>query len=406
MLCAMFRSADDQLKVLCAGAVRIETVDELRRKLDESRAAGRPLRVKLGMDPTAPDIHLGHTVVLRKMREFQDFGHVAVLIIGDYTAMIGDPSGKTKTRPMLSPDEIKHNAETYFQQAGKVLDTAPGKLEIRYNSEWLAPMRLADVIRLCSKMSVARMLERDTFEQRHDLGETIGIHEFLYPLMQGHDSVCVRADVELGGTDQTFNNLVGRQLQVDAGQQPQIVMIMPILPGLDGVQKMSKSLGNYIGVSEPPNEIFGKAMSISDDLMWGWYAMLLGKTGAELEQLKAGHPMEAKKALATALVERFHNAGAAQAAREHFDKQFSKKKLAEVAEPLAVPAGKIGLIELVEKTGAFKSRSDIRRVVQEGGVQLDGQKLTDPKAVIEPRAGQVLRAGKRVVRKIEPGSAS
>ncbi len=406
MLCVMFRSADDQLKVLCAGAVRIETVDELRRKLDESRAAGRPLRVKLGMDPTAPDIHLGHTVVLRKMREFQDFGHVAVLIIGDYTAMIGDPSGKTKTRPMLSPDEIKHNAETYFQQAGKVLDTAPGKLEIRYNSEWLAPMRLADVIRLCSKMSVARMLERDTFEQRHDLGETIGIHEFLYPLMQGHDSVCVRADVELGGTDQTFNNLVGRQLQVDAGQQPQIVMIMPILPGLDGVQKMSKSLGNYIGVSEPPNEIFGKAMSISDDLMWGWYAMLLGKTGAELEQLKAGHPMEAKKALATALVERFHNAGAAQAAREHFDKQFSKKKLAEVAEPLAVPAGKIGLIELVEKTGAFKSRSDIRRVVQEGGVQLDGQKLTDPKAVIEPRAGQVLRAGKRVVRKIEPGSAS
>jgi tyrosyl-tRNA synthetase len=406
MLCAMFRSADDQLKVLCAGAVRIETVDELRRKLDESRAAGRPLRVKLGMDPTAPDIHLGHTVVLRKMREFQDFGHVAVLIIGDYTAMIGDPSGKTKTRPMLSPDEIKHNAETYFQQAGKVLDTTPGKLEIRYNSEWLAPMRLADVIRLCSRMSVARMLERDTFEQRHELGETIGIHEFLYPLMQGHDSVCVRADVELGGTDQTFNNLVGRQLQVDAGQQPQIVMIMPILPGLDGVQKMSKSLGNYIGVSEPPNEIFGKAMSISDDLMWGWYAMLLGKTGAELEQLKAGHPMEAKKALAAALVERFHNAAAAQAAREHFDKQFSEKKLAEVAEPLAVPAGKIGLIELVEKTGAFKSRSDIRRVVQEGGVQLDGQKLTDPKAVIEPRAGQILRAGKRVVRRIEPGSAS
>ncbi len=397
----MFRSADDQLKVLCARAVQIETVDELRKKLDESRAANRPLRVKLGMDPTAPDIHLGHTVVLRKMREFQDLGHKAVLIIGDYTAMIGDPSGKTKTRPMLSAEEIKHNAETYFQQAGKVLDTAPDKLEIRYNSEWLAPMRLADVIKLCSQMSVARMMERDTFEKRYKAGEPISIHEFLYPLMQGYDSVCIQSDVELGGTDQTFNNLVGRQLQTGAGQQPQIVMIMPILPGLDGVHKMSKSLGNYIGVSEPPNEVFGKAMSISDELMWPWYEMLLGKTQADIAALKTGHPMEAKKALAAALVERLHNADAARAAREHFDKQFSKKNLNEIAEPLALPAGRIGLIELVEKTGAFKSRSDIRRVIQEGGVQLDGQKFTDPKAVIEPRAGQIVRAGKRVVRKIE-----
>ena len=397
----MFQPADDQLKVLCAGAVQIETVEELRKKLNESRAANRPLRVKLGMDPTAPDIHLGHTVVLRKMREFQDLGHIAVLIIGDYTAMIGDPSGRTKTRPMLSAEEIKRNAETYFQQAGKVLDTAPGKFEVRYNSEWLAPMRLADVIRLCSKMSVARMLERDTFEKRYQAGEPIGIHEFLYPLMQGHDSVCIQSDVELGGTDQTFNNLVGRQLQADAGQQPQIVMIMPILPGLDGVHKMSKSLGNYIGVSEPPNEVFGKAMSISDELMWGWYEMLLGNTPAEIAALKAGHPMAAKKTLAAALVERFHGPDAARAAAEHFDNQFSKKKLDEVAEPLAVAAGKVGLIELVEKTGAFKSRGDIRRLIQEGGVQLDGQKLTDPKAAIEPRAGQILRAGKRVVRKIE-----
>lgn len=399
----MFRSSDEQLKILCAGAVQIETANELRKKLDESRAANRPLRVKLGMDPTAPDIHLGHTVVLRKMREFQDLGHKAVLIIGDYTAMIGDPSGKTKTRPMLSAEEIKRNAETYFQQAGKVLDPAPDKLEIRYNSEWLAPMRLADVIKLCSKMSVARMMERDTFEKRYKAGEPINIHEFLYPLMQGHDSVCIQSDVELGGTDQTFNNLVGRQLQTDAGQQPQIVMIMPILPGLDGVHKMSKSLGNYIGVSESPNESFGKAMSISDELMWGWYEMLLGKTPAEITALKTGHPMEAKKALAAALVERFHGADAARAAREHFDNQFSKKKLDEVAEPLVIPAGQIGLIELVEKTGAFKSRSDIRRVIQEGGVQLDGQKLTDPKLVIELRAGQILKAGKRAVRKIVQG---
>jgi tyrosyl-tRNA synthetase len=222
--------------------------------------------------------------------------------------------------------------------------------------------------------------------------------------MQGHDSVCIQSDVELGGTDQTFNNLVGRQLQTDAGQQPQIVMIMPILPGLDGVHKMSKSLGNYIGVSEPPNEVFGKAMSISDELMWSWYDMLLGKTEAEIAALKAGHPMEAKKALAAALVERLHNTDAARGAREHFDKQFSKKKLDEIAEPLAVPAGKLGLIELVEKTGAFKSRSDIRRVIQEGGVQLDGQKLTDPKLAIEPRASQILKVGKRVVRKIELSS--
>ncbi|MBI5393986.1 MAG: tyrosine--tRNA ligase [Verrucomicrobia bacterium] len=397
----MFRPADEQLKILCAGAVQIETVDELRKKLEESRAAHRPLRVKLGMDPTAPDIHLGHTVVLRKMREFQDLGHKAVLIIGDYTAMIGDPSGKTRTRPMLAPEAIKRNAETYFQQAGKVLDTAPDKLEIRYNSEWLAGMSFADVLRLASHMTAAQILQRRDFKERLQNDVDIALSEFLYPLMQGWDSVVVRADVELGGTDQLFNNLVGRELQRDEKQESQVVMVMPILPGLDGVQKMSKSLGNYIGVSEPPNEVFGKAMSISDELMWGWYEMLLGKTQAEIAALKAGHPMEAKKTLAAALVERFHGAEAAQAARDHFDNQFSKKKLDEVAEPLAVPAGKIGLIELVEKTGAFKSRGDIRRIIQEGGVQLDGQKLTDPKVVIEPRAGQILRAGKRVVRKIE-----
>jgi len=396
----MFRSADEQLKVLCANAVQIETVDELRKKLDASRAASRPLRVKLGMDPTAPDIHLGHTVVLRKMREFQNLGHKAVLIIGDYTAMIGDPSGKTRTRPMLSAEEIKRHAETYFQQAGKVLDTMPGKLEIRYNSEWLAKMNFADVLKLASRMTAAQILQRRDFKERLQNDVDIALSEFLYPLMQGWDSVVVRADVELGGTDQLFNNLVGRELQRDEKQEPQVVMVLPILEGLDGAEKMSKSLGNYIGVSEPPNEIFGKAMSISDELMWRWYELLFGKTQAEVATLKAGHPMEAKKALAAALVERFHSADAARAAREHFDNQFSKKKLDEVAEPLTVPAGKIGLIELVEKSGVFKSRSDIRRVIQEGGVQLDGQKLTDPKAVIEPRAGQILRAGKRVVRKI------
>ncbi len=387
--------------MLCAGAVQIETVDELRKKLEASRAASRPLRVKLGMDPTAPDIHLGHTVVLRKMREFQDLGHKAVLIIGDYTAMIGDPSGKTKTRPMLPPEAIKRNAETYFQQAGKALDTAPEKLEIRYNSEWLGKMNLADMLKLSSRVTAAQIFQRRDFKERLKNDVDIALSEFIYPLMQGWDSVVIRADVELGGTDQLFNNLVGRELQRDEKQEPQVVMVMPILEGLDGAQKMSKSLGNYIGVSEPPNEMFGKAMSISDDLMWRWYEMLPGKAEADIAALKAGHPMEAKKALAAALVERFHGANAAQAAREHFDNQFSKKKLDEVAEPLAVAAGKIGLIELVGKTGAFKSRGDIRRIIQEGGVQLDGEKQTDPKAVIEPRAGQILRAGKRVIRRIE-----
>src|SRR6266478_6564102 len=304
--------AEEQLELLTAGCETVVTREELLKKLQP----GKPLRVKLGCDPTAPDLHLGHSVVLRKLRQFQDLGHQAVLIIGDYTALIGDPTGQNKTRPMLSDADIERNAKTYFEQAGKFLDTSREKLEIRRNSEWLAPMSFADVIRLASKMTVARMLERDTFEKRHKAGEPISVHEFLYPLMQGYDSVKINADVELGGTDQTFNNLVGRDLQRDAGQEPQCVLILPILEGLDGIEKMSKSKGNYIGLNDAPKDMFGKTMSISDELMTRWYSLLLGSKAE-------GHPMKAKKALAQFLVSQYHGEAAGAQAREDFEKQFS-----------------------------------------------------------------------------------
>lgn len=383
------RPADEQLKILEQGVETLVTRDELAKKLGK----GQPLRVKLGCDPTAPDLHLGHSVALRKLRQFQDLGHQAVLIIGDYTALVGDPTGQNKTRPMLGPADIERNAQTYFEQAGKILDTAPDKLEIRRNGEWLSKMSFADVLRLASAMTVARMLERDTFEKRHRTGEPIGIHEFLYPLMQGYDSVQIRADVELGGTDQTFNNLVGRQLQRDAGQEPQVVMILPILEGLDGVEKMSKSKGNYIGLNDPPKEMFGKTMSISDELMGRWFRLLLGKPPEH------DHPLHAKKALARALVGHYHGPEAAAQAAAEFEKQFAKKDYADVAETLAVPA-EIWIVELLEKTGHFKSRSDMRRLIQQGGVSLDGQKITDDKTRVAVRDGQILKAGKLVVVKL------
>jgi tyrosyl-tRNA synthetase len=344
------------------------------------------------MDPTAPDIHLGHTVVLRKLRQFQDLGHKAVLIIGDYTARIGDPTGQNTTRPILDPETIEANAKTYFQQAGKILDVSPDKLEIRYNSEWLAGLKLAEIIRLMASITVARMLERDTFELRYKKGDAIGLHEFLYPLMQGYDSVMIQSDVELGGTDQTFNNLVGRDLQRDAGQEPQVVMILPILEGTDGTEKMSKSKGNYIGLSEPAKDIFGKTMSISDDLMARWYALLFNDK-------PAGHPMEAKKELARRLVEQYHGKAAGDQARAEFEQKFSKKDYTEVAETITVP-GEVWIVELVEKTGKFKSRGEIRRLIQGGGVTLDGQKIIDDKAKVAVKPGQILKAGKLVVVKL------
>jgi tyrosyl-tRNA synthetase len=389
------KSATEQLGLLTAGCETVVTREELLKKLQ----TGKPLRVKLGCDPTAPDLHLGHSVVLRKLRQFQDFGHKAVLIIGDYTALIGDPTGQNKTRPLLSDADIERNAKTYFEQAGKILDTASDKLEVRRNSEWLAKMSFADVIRLVSKMTVARMLERDTFEKRHKSGEPIGVHEFLYPLMQGYDSVKIHADVELGGTDQTFNNLVGRDLQRDAGQGPQVVMILPILEGTDGVEKMSKSKGNYIGLNDSAKDMFGKTMSISDELMVRWHTILLGGK-------PDGHPMAAKKALAQALAEQYHGKSAGEQAREDFEKQFSKKDLADVAVAFVTAQSRMIILEIVEAALTatemkIPSRNEIRRLIQQGGVQLDGQKLTDPQLPLELKDGQILRIGKRTVVKVQ-----
>ena len=390
------KSAAEQLDLLTQGSENVVTRDELKKKIGQ----GRPLRVKLGCDPTAPDLHLGHSVVLRKLRQFQDLGHKAVLIIGDYTALVGDPTGQNKTRPMLSEADIERNAKTYFEQAGKILDTAPDKLEIRRNSEWLGKLNLAQILKLTAQMSAAQMLQRRDFKERFRQDIDISLSEFMYPLMQGYDSVVVRSDVELGGTDQLFNNMVGRELQKDDGQESQVVMVLPLLEGLDGVEKMSKSKGNYIGISDLPKDMFGKTMSIGDELMWRWFALLFSKTPGEITDLKRGHPMEAKKALAHAIVAQYHDAAAADHAREDFEKQFSKKDLADVAESLSVPAGEIWIVELVEKTGKFKSRGDIRRVIQQGGVTLDGQKIIDDKTRVTVNSGQILKAGKLVVVKL------
>jgi tyrosyl-tRNA synthetase len=384
------KPAEEQLSLLEQNTETIVTRDELKQKL----AKGTPLRVKLGCDPTAPDLHLGHSVVLRKLRQFQNLGHKAILIIGDYTALIGDPTGQNKTRPVLSPDQIERNATTYFQQAGKILDTAPDKLEIRRNSEWLGKLNLAEILRLCAQMTAAQILQRRDFKERFQQDIDISLSEFMYPLMQGYDSVVVRADVELGGTDQLFNNMVGRELQKDAKQESQVVMVLPILEGLDGAEKMSKSKGNYIGLAETPTDMFGKTMSISDALMPRWYKLLLN--AAPTHQ----HPMDAKKHLAQKIVEQYHGVAAAEAARAEFEQKFSKKDYSEIADALAVPAGEIWIVELVEKTGKFKSRGDIRRLIQGGGVTIDGAKITDEKARVAVKPGQILKAGKLVVVKI------
>ncbi|NQV31253.1 MAG: tyrosine--tRNA ligase [Phycisphaeraceae bacterium] len=388
----------EQLELLKRGAVDIYSVDDLKSRLAEAAEAGRPMRVKLGLDPTSPDIHLGHTVVLRKLRQFQDAGHKAVLIIGDYTAMIGDPTGQNTTRPMLSPDQIKANAETYFKQAGKILDTSEDKLEVRHNSEWLSKIDLAGVIKLTGCMTVAQMLERDTFDIRYKKGDPIGIHEFLYPLMQGHDSVCIRADVELGGTDQTFNNLVGRDLQKLDKQKPQIVLTMPILVGLDGVEKMSKSKGNYIGVTDEPNDMFGKVMSISDTLMENYYTLL---TDLPMDKIKTlvdssqTHPKEAKVRLGKIIVTQFYDEQAAQGAADHFDKVFKQKEIPDDMPVVTLASDPMMASKLLVACQLVASGGEGKRMVKQGGVSVDGKKVTDPNQEITPAEGMVVQVGKR-----------
>lgn len=400
----MAETIAEQIQVLKRGTVEIFREDELTAKLTESSKAGRQLRIKLGLDPTSPDIHLGHTVVLRKMRQFQDLGHKAVLIIGDYTARIGDPSGQDTTRPMLSPKQIEENAKTYFQQAGKILDTSEEKLEIRYNGEWLSALKLADIIKLTSNMTVARMLERDTFEVRHKKGEPIGVHEFLYPLMQGYDSVMVESDVELGGTDQTFNNLVGRDIQRAYGQEPQVVITMPLLVGLDGKEKMSKSKGNHIGITDEPNDMFGKVMSISDDMMENYFTLLTDLPSekiAELVNPKKAHPKEAKVLLGKTIVARFYDKAAAERAAVEFDKVFAQGQLPDDIPEVEISAEPILASKLLLQCGLVPSGGEGKRVIKQGGCTIDGRKLSDPNEQITPTNDMTIQVGKRKFAKLK-----
>jgi len=388
----------EQLQLLRRGAAEIFNEAELSEKLAEAAKQQRQLRIKLGLDPTSPDIHLGHTVVLRKMRQFQDLGHKAVLIIGDYTARIGDPSGQNTTRPMLSSEQIEENAKTYLEQAGKILDTSETKLEIRHNSEWLAELRLADIIKLTSNMTVARMLERDSFELRYKAGEPIGTHEFLYPLMQGYDSVMVKSDVELGGTDQTFNNLVGRDLQRMDGQKPQVVITTPILVGLDGKEKMSKSKGNYIGVTDEPADMFGKVMSISDDMMENYFTLVTDlptEKIAELVSPDKTHPKQAKVLLGKAIVSQFYDEAAAEAAAAEFDKVFAQGHLPDDITEIEVAAEPVMASKLVLACNLVPSGGEAKRKIKQSAVRIDGVKISDPNAEITPKDDMIVQVGKR-----------
>ena len=394
----------EQVKCLKRGTVEVFREEELAQRLTEAANNGTQLRAKLGMDPTAPDIHLGHTVVLRKLRQFQDLGHKAVLIIGDYTARIGDPTGQNTTRPMLTPEDIKQNAQTYFDQAGKILDMSPEKVEVRYNSEWLADMKLADVIKLTASITVARMLERDTFDIRYKKGDPIGVHEFLYPLMQGHDSVAIKSDVELGGTDQTYNNLVGRDLQRLDGQKPQIVITMPILVGLDGVQKMSKSKGNYIGVTDAPSDMFGKTMSIPDELMENYFTLLTDIPADEITVLcdaSQTHPKEAKVKLGKIIVEQFYDADAATAAAAEFEKVFAQNQLPDDMPEVEIAAEPIMASKLLTHCNLVASGGEAKRMCKQGGVKVNDEKISDPSAEITPADGMVVQVGKRKFAKLK-----
>jgi tyrosyl-tRNA synthetase len=384
---------EEQLEVLCAGCAQVLSKEELLKKL----RSGRPLRVKLGVDPTAPDIHLGHTVGLAKLRRFQELGHQAVLIIGDFTAMIGDPTGRSATRPQLTREEVLENARTYQEQAFKILDR--DRTEVVFNGDWFGKMSYAEVLRLNSRVTLQQMLQREDFRQRLDKGYPIRAHEVQYPIMQGWDSVVVRADVELGGTDQLFNVLVGRDLQYEEGQERQVAMLLPILEGIDGGQKMSKSLGNAVGVSEPPETMFGKLMSIPDEIMPHYFELLLGE-----KLIEGAHPMDEKKRLASRIVERFHGAEAARAALENFVLRFSKRDLEKVELPqIELPAG-LSVLDLVvaayaKAFGISRSKSDARRLIEGGSVQWRGEKIISPAAKIAFGEEGVLKLDKtRAVR--------
>jgi tyrosyl-tRNA synthetase len=393
---------ENVLQSLRRGVVEVISGEELSRKVAASEREKRPLRVKAGFDPTAPDLHLGHTVLIQKLKHFQEAGHQVVFLIGDFTGMIGDPSGKSETRRALTREDVERNAVTYKQQIFKILD--PDRTEVRFNSEWLSPLRIEEMVRVAAQMTVARMLERDDFRKRYEEQRPISIHEFLYPLFQGYDSVALRADVEFGGTDQKFNLLVGRDLQRAYGQEPQVVMTTPLLVGLDGVNKMSKSLGNYVGITEPPETIFGKMMSISDELMIMYYELLSDIGVAELAALKEGlsggsrHPMDAKVALAREIVARFHGAAAAREAEDGFRGRFSRKEFPDDARRVELPAGggTADLATVVSRvSGSFTSKSAARRLIAQGGVEVNGERATDPAVLLPPPAEIRLKIGKK-----------
>jgi len=391
---------DQALAEIKRGTDEILLEADLLEKLKE----GRPLRIKLGADPTAPDIHLGHTVILNKMRTFQELGHEVIFLIGDFTGMVGDPSGKNSTRPPLTREQVLANAETYKEQVYKILD--PAKTRIEFNSTWLEPLGAAGMIRLASKQTVARMMERDDFKKRYGSGQSIAIHEFMYPLLQGYDSVALKADVELGGTDQKFNLLMGRELQKSEGQKPQTVIMMPLLEGLDGVKKMSKSAHNYIGVSEPAGEMFGKIMSISDELMWRYFELLSFRPLGEIDQLKAdvdagANPRDVKIALAKEIIERFHDEASAEAAHQEFINRFQKGAIPDDIEELDIAAGEgIAIANLLKEAGLVNSTSDAMRMIKQGAAKIDGVKIEDPRLQLNLGTTGVFQVGKRKFAKI------
>lgn len=400
------RPVAEQMALIRKGCQEIIREEELQERLQKSLTSGKPLRVKAGFDPTAPDLHLGHTVLIQKLKHFQDLGHQVIFLIGDFTGLIGDPSGKSETRPPLTEEEVKANATTYERQIFKVLD--PERTVIDFNSRWMKAMSAQDLIRLAARHTVARMLERDDFAKRYESHASIGIHEFLYPLIQAYDSVALKADVELGGTDQKFNLLVGRDIQREYGQEPQIVITLPLLEGLDGVQKMSKSLGNYVGIDEPPGEMFGKLMSLPDALMLRYYELLSDISPADLDRLArdlesgAKHPREAKEELAREITARYHGADAAEVAAREFAHIFRERGLPDEIEELVLTAstGRVWLPKMLVDAGLAASTSEGRRLISQGGVSVDGVKITDVNA--EMPAGQtfLLQVGKRRFKRV------
>lgn len=400
---------EEQIKIISKGADEIIDVDELKNKLAKAQKEGRPLRVKLGLDPTAPDIHLGHAVVLRKIKQMQDLGHKAIIIIGDFTAMIGDPTGRSKTRPPLSREQVLENARTYQEQIFKIIDKE--KTEVRFNSEWLGELKFSDVIELAGKYTVARMLEREDFKKRFENQQSIGIHEFFYPLMQGYDSVAVEADIELGGTDQRFNLLMGRTIQKDYGQESQVALLMPLLEGTDGVEKMSKSLGNYIGIYEEPDQMYGKVMSIPDELMIKYYELATDIHPDEIERIKTSledgsyHPRDAKMRLAREITTLYHGEEAAIKAEEQFKAVFQKGGVPEDVPTFKVPENIISdegidMARLIVEAGMAPSTSQARRLISQAAVKINGEKISDIK-ISSLKDGDIVQVGKRNFAKIQ-----